>query len=65
MTLDQYKTVLATARALPSETQASFLERVSLLLRQHHRPGDAEVADALNSALSAIDDVPEVRPTAK
>ena len=53
MTLDQYRTILATTRALPCESQEGFLQRVSLLLRQHRRPGDAEVAAALKDALCA------------
>jgi hypothetical protein len=53
MTIDQYKSVLVTMRALPLEIQAGFMERMTVLLRQHRRPDDAEVAAALKAALSA------------
>jgi hypothetical protein len=50
--VDQFREIMTNARALPCESRASFLERVTVLLRQH-RPDDAEVAAALKAALSA------------
>ena len=53
---DQFKAIISTMRALPLEVQAGFMARVTTQLRQHHRPGDAEVAAALRYALLAIDE---------